>query len=156
MPGIARQFEPQITRSGGAPSRYRFTVRCSGCHKSVTYESSTSVGDDFVKGYFKDRGWLLARDRVHDLCSACLAKPHGTQHPPRVRHQSPEAADHSSRPTTPRTGGPGTPLISWRATWASPKRSPRRSSAPSRCRPLAHQLWTHPSRLHQPLPCHTR
>ena len=31
MPGIARQFEPQITRSGGAPSKYRFTIRCSEC-----------------------------------------------------------------------------------------------------------------------------
>ena len=31
MSGIARQFEPQITRSGGAPSKFRFTVRCSGC-----------------------------------------------------------------------------------------------------------------------------
>ena len=38
MPGIARQFEPQITRTGGAPSKYRFTARCSGCHKTDTYE----------------------------------------------------------------------------------------------------------------------
>ncbi|UVF22481.1 hypothetical protein HPT29_025350 (plasmid) [Microvirga terrae] len=103
MPGIARQFEPQITRTGGAPSRYRFTARCSGCHKTDTYESSTSVGDDVVKGYFKDRGWLLARDRAHDLCSACLAKPHGAQ-PPRQRtdgrhHQSPEGTNHPDRLT---------------------------------------------------------
>ena len=75
MPGIARQFEPQITRTGGAPSKYRFTARCSRCHKTDTYESSTSVGDDFVKGYFKDRGWLLGRDRAYDLCSACLTNP---------------------------------------------------------------------------------
>ena len=105
MPGIARQFEPQITRTGGAPSKYRFTARCSGCHKTDTYESSTSVGDDFVKGYFKDRGWLLARDRAYDLCSACLAKPREAQQPRQrneVRHhRSPEAANHSSRPTAP-------------------------------------------------------
>jgi hypothetical protein len=75
MPGIARQFEPQITRSGGAPSKYRFTARCSGCHKTDAYESSKSVGDDFIKGYFKDRGWLLGRDRAYDLCPACLAPP---------------------------------------------------------------------------------
>ena len=54
MPGIARQFEPQITRTGGVPSKYRFTARCAGCHKTDAYESSTSVGDDPVKGYFKD------------------------------------------------------------------------------------------------------
>ena len=81
MPGIARQFEPQITRTGGALSRYRFIARCSGCQKTDTYESSTAAGDDVVKGYFKDRGWLLARDRAHDLCSACLAKPHRAQPP---------------------------------------------------------------------------
>jgi predicted nucleic-acid-binding Zn-ribbon protein len=45
MPGIARQFEPQITRTGGVPSKYRFTARCSRCHKTDTYEASTSVGD---------------------------------------------------------------------------------------------------------------
>jgi hypothetical protein len=103
MPGIARQFEPQITRTGGAPSKYRFTARCSGCQKTDAYESGTSVGDDFVKGYFKDRGWLLARDRAHDLCSACLANPRGAQ-PPRQRtevrhHRSPDAVTRPDRPT---------------------------------------------------------
>ena len=103
MPGIARQFEPQITRTGGAPSQYRFTARCSGCHKTDTYESSKSVGDDFIKGYFKDRGWLLGRDRAYDLCSACLPRPREAQ-PPRpfneVRHhRSPEAANRSDRLT---------------------------------------------------------
>jgi hypothetical protein len=105
MPGIARQFEPQITRTGGAPSKYRFTARCSGCQKTDTYESSTSVGDDFVRGYFKDRGWLLARDRAHDLCSACLARPHRAQQPRQrdeVRHhRSPEGGNNSGHQTVP-------------------------------------------------------
>jgi hypothetical protein len=105
MPGIARQFEPQITRTGGAPSRYRFTARCSGCHKTDTYESSKSVGDDLIKGYFKDRGWLLGRNRAYDLCSACLAKPQEAQ-PPRLfngagHQRSPEAAKSPSRLTAP-------------------------------------------------------
>jgi hypothetical protein len=103
MPGIARQFEPQITRTGGAPSKYRFSARCSRCQKTDTYESSTAVGDESVKGYFKDRGWLLARDRAHDLCSACLAKPREAQQPRQrdeVRHhRSPEAANHPDRST---------------------------------------------------------
>ena len=30
MPGIARQFEPQITRTGGAPSRYRLLPDAPG------------------------------------------------------------------------------------------------------------------------------
>jgi hypothetical protein len=105
MPGIARQFEPQITRSGGAPSKYRFTARCSGCHKTDAYESSKSVGDDFIKGYFKDRGWLLGRDRAYDLCPACLAPPREAQQSRPVnaarRHRSPEAANHSQQLTSP-------------------------------------------------------
>ncbi|WP_246389379.1 hypothetical protein [Microvirga mediterraneensis] len=103
MPGIARQFEPQITRIGGAPSKYRFTARCSGCHKTDTYESSTAVGDDVVKGYFKDRGWLLARDRAHDLCPTCLARPHKAQQPRQRnevrRHRSPDPTNSPDRST---------------------------------------------------------
>ena len=67
MPGMARQFEPQINRSGGAPSQYRFTVRCSQCRKADTYEASKTTSDDLVKGYFKGRGWLLGRGRSDDL-----------------------------------------------------------------------------------------
>jgi hypothetical protein len=96
MPGIARQFEPQITRTGGAPSKYRFTARCSTCQKTDSYEASRPASDDLVKGYFKDRGWLLGRDRAYDLCPACLAKPQEAQ-----RHRSPEAANASSRLSAP-------------------------------------------------------
>jgi hypothetical protein len=75
MPGIARQFEPQITRSGGAPSKYRFTVRCSDCASTDSYEAAKPTSSDTVKSYFNDRGWLLGRDRSYDLCPACLAQP---------------------------------------------------------------------------------
>ncbi|MBD2750405.1 hypothetical protein IC232_27480 [Microvirga sp. BT688] len=99
MPGIARQFEPQITRTGGAPSKYRFTARCSSCPKTDTYEAIKPAGDELVKGYFKERGWLLARDRAYDLCPACLAKPRQAQQPRPVnevqRYRSPEAANPS-------------------------------------------------------------
>ncbi|QRM35866.1 hypothetical protein [Microvirga sp. VF16] len=78
MPGIARQFEPQITRSGGAPSKFRFTVRCSECARADTYETSRSTSNDAVKGYFKDRGWLLGRASSFDVCPACLAQPRHT------------------------------------------------------------------------------
>src|SRR5918994_477741 len=84
MPGTARQFEPQITRSGGAPSQYRFTARCSGCRKTDTYEASKATSDEVVKGYFKARGWLLGRDRSDDLCSGCLAHPRSTEPSRRV------------------------------------------------------------------------
>jgi hypothetical protein len=97
MPGIARQFEPQITRSGGAPSRYRFTARCSTCHQADTYEASKPAGDELVKGYFKERGWLLGRDRAYDLCPACLAKPREDQQP----RPLPKSANHLDRSLAP-------------------------------------------------------
>jgi hypothetical protein len=75
MPGIARQFEPQITRSGGAPSKYRFAIRCSGCTSTDSYEATKPTSSDTVKSYFNDQGWLLGRDRSYDLCPACLAQP---------------------------------------------------------------------------------
>ncbi|MPR12517.1 hypothetical protein, partial [Microvirga tunisiensis] len=79
MPGIARQFEPQITRSGGAPSKYRFTIRCSECASVDTYEASKPTSNDTVKGYFNERGWLLGRAPSFDVCSACLGRPRYAQ-----------------------------------------------------------------------------
>jgi len=78
MPGIARQFEPQITRSGGAPSKFRFTIRCSECASADTYETSRPTSNDSVRGYFNERGWLLGRAPSFDVCSVCLARPHHT------------------------------------------------------------------------------
>ena len=49
MPGIARQFEPQITRCGGAPSKYRFVVRCSECARTDAYEASKPTSNETVK-----------------------------------------------------------------------------------------------------------
>jgi hypothetical protein len=105
MPGMARQFEPQITRTGGAPSKYRFTARCSTCSKTDTYEASRPAGDELVKGYFKERGWLLGRDRAYDLCPACLAKPRAAQQPRPSNdagpQRSPAAANPPSRLAAP-------------------------------------------------------
>ncbi len=105
MPGIARQFEPQITRTGGAPSKYRFAARCSGCPKTDSYEASRPAGDELVKGYFKERGWLLGRNRAYDLCPACLAKPRQAQQPrpsdDAGSQRSPEAANPSGGVSAP-------------------------------------------------------
>jgi hypothetical protein len=103
-----RQFEPHITRSGGVPSKYRFTTRCSTCPKTESYESNQSVKDDVIRGYFKERGWLLGRDRSYDLCPACLARPRNTE-----RHRGAE---------TPRLGA------------ARNARQPDREAAPMNAR----------------------
>ncbi|KFG68855.1 hypothetical protein [Microvirga sp. BSC39] len=105
MPGIARQFESQITRTGGAPSKYRFTARCSTCSKTDIYEASRPANDDLVKGYFKERGWLLGRDRAYDLCAACLSKPREERQSRPSNdagpQRSPAAASPSGRPSAP-------------------------------------------------------
>lgn len=79
MPGIARQFEPQITRSGGTPAKYCFIIRCSGCASTDVYEAAKPTSNETVRHYFDERGWLLGRDRSYDLCSACLAQPQRAQ-----------------------------------------------------------------------------
>jgi hypothetical protein len=100
MPGIARQFEPQITRSGGAPSKYRFVVRCSDCASTDAYEASKPTSNETVKGYFDERGWLLGRDRSYDLCPACLARPRrdGKSEDGRSRETADILARHLGKP----------------------------------------------------------
>ena len=44
-----------------------------------TYEASRPTSHDAVKGYFRDRGWLLGRAASFDLCPACLARPRHAQ-----------------------------------------------------------------------------
>jgi hypothetical protein len=100
MPGIARQFEPQITRSGGAPSKYRFIVRCSDCASTDTFEASKPTSNETVKSYFDERGWLLGRDRSYDLCPACLARPRrdGKPEDGRSRETADILARHLGKP----------------------------------------------------------
>ena len=100
MSGIARQFEPQITRSGGAPSKFRFTVYCSDCAATDSYEASRPTSDDAVRGYFKDRGWLLGRAAPFDVCPACLARPrHGQKMQPAGGRRETKALDARHRDT---------------------------------------------------------
>jgi hypothetical protein len=100
MNGIARQFEPQITRSGGAPSKFRFSVHCSDCAATDSYEASRPTSSDAVRGYFKDRGWLLGRAASFDVCPACLARPRdGRKMQPAGQRRETKAMDARHRDT---------------------------------------------------------
>jgi hypothetical protein len=100
MNGIARQFEPQITRSGGTPSKFRFTVHCSDCAATDSYEASRPTSNDAIRGYFKDRGWLLGRAASFDVCPACLARPrHGQKMQPDGQRRETKAFDKRHRQT---------------------------------------------------------
>lgn len=106
MPATARSFEPHITRSGGVPSKYRFTVQCSACPTTDGYEVNQRASDQAVKGYFSSRGWLLGRDRSYDLCPACLAKPQGAE----PRKVSSAASRNGAGPTAQRPSGGTAPM----------------------------------------------
>jgi hypothetical protein len=100
MNGVARQFEPQITRSGDAPSKFRFTVHCSDCAATDTYEASRPTSNDAVRGYFKNRGWLLGRAASFDVCPDCLARPRdGQKMQPAGQRRETKAMDRRHRDT---------------------------------------------------------
>lgn len=67
-----REFDPQIVRSGGIPSRVNFNVVCSQCGYEKAYEANKVLPDEIVKKRFKQWGWLLGRNRAHDLCPSCV------------------------------------------------------------------------------------
>ncbi len=68
----ARQFEPQVTRVGNAPSRVRFTLKCHQCPTKDYVDGGRVLPDDVVSKKFKQRGWLLGRNRGYDVCPKCL------------------------------------------------------------------------------------
>ena len=73
-----RQFVPEITRSGGRPSKVQFTIRCSECSDAATFESKGLVSDGAVSHWFRQKGWLLGRNsRSFDICPACLGLADG-------------------------------------------------------------------------------
>lgn len=103
MSAFARQFEPHVTRSG-AMSKFHYSVRCSTCARFETYEATKAVGDQIVKGYFRDRGWLLGRGRADDLCPTCLAKPKSVPQPRKSLETSRSGLTSSGQTSERRAG----------------------------------------------------
>ncbi len=65
------------------------------------------MGDDQVGGWFRQRGWVLGRDRAYDLCLACLARPLGAESPrPFKDSRSGRGASAKQPDPTTRTAAP--------------------------------------------------
>lgn len=67
-----RNFPFQPTRIGPGATKYFFTVTCSRCPTSRSYESNKVVPDEVVNKFFSRGGWVLGRNRQHDICPTCL------------------------------------------------------------------------------------
>lgn len=67
-----RSFPFQSTRVAGFGFRYVFPVRCSRCGAEKDYESHKIMPDVVIHKKFMQWGWLLGKNRSHDICPRCL------------------------------------------------------------------------------------
>lgn len=67
-----RSFPFQSTRVAGFGFRYVFPVRCSRCGAEKDYESHKIMPDVVIHKKFMQWGWLLGKNRAHDICPRCL------------------------------------------------------------------------------------
>lgn len=67
-----RSFPFQSTRVAGFGFRYVFPVRCSRCGTEKDFESHKIMPDVVIHKKFMQWGWLLGRNRSHDICPRCL------------------------------------------------------------------------------------
>lgn len=70
--GNARQFPYHVTRIGNTASKYFTPVRCCKCGTEKVFESFKCLPDEIISKRFKQWGWLLGRNRAHDICPRCL------------------------------------------------------------------------------------
>lgn len=67
-----RSFPFQSTRIAGFGFKYVFPVRCSRCGAEKDFESHKIMPDVVIHKKFMQWGWLLGRNRSHDICPRCL------------------------------------------------------------------------------------
>jgi len=67
----AREFNLQTVRSGTVSRTYT-VINCSKCPNEFTFSSARRLPDEIISKKIRSHGWLLSRDRQHDVCPACL------------------------------------------------------------------------------------
>lgn len=68
---MATRFEHRNIRSGTKIAGRAYTVRCSKCGHSHEFGVNQPTPDTEIKRDLRTTGWLIAKDRTHDLCPRC-------------------------------------------------------------------------------------
>jgi hypothetical protein len=67
-----REFPYQVTRIGSVGSKYFTPVRCCRCGREKVFESVKALPDEVIAKRFRAWGWVIGRNRNHDICPVCI------------------------------------------------------------------------------------
>lgn len=67
-----RQFPYHVTRIGNQATKYFTPVHCCKCGTEKVFEAFKALPDEVISKRFKQWGWLIGRNRSHDICPRCL------------------------------------------------------------------------------------
>lgn len=67
-----RLFPYHVTRIGNQATKYFTPVQCCKCGAEKVFESFKALPDEVISKRFKQWGWLIGRNRSHDICPKCL------------------------------------------------------------------------------------
>lgn len=101
--------------SGGS-GRPRIAIKCCECDASETFavtHGGTTVSQDIAERNFRNRGWLLGRDRKHDVCKSCQIER-------RARRTGAKPEDQMAKHVAPNFPAPTPPPV----VKADPPREP--------------------------------
>lgn len=67
-----REFPYQVTRIGNTGSKYFTPVRCCRCGREKVFEAVKALPDEIIAKRFRSWGWVIGRNRSHDICPVCI------------------------------------------------------------------------------------
>ncbi len=67
-----RLFPYHVTKIGNQATKYFTPVQCCKCGTEKVFESFKALPDEVISKRFKQWGWLIGRNRSHDICPKCL------------------------------------------------------------------------------------
>lgn len=67
-----RLFPYHVTRIGNQATKYFTPVHCCKCGTEKVFESFKALPDEVISKRYKQWGWLIGRNRSHDICPRCL------------------------------------------------------------------------------------
>jgi hypothetical protein len=67
-----REFPYHVTRIGSTGSKYFTPVRCCRCGREKVFEAIKVLPDEIIAKRFRSWGWVIGRNRNHDICPTCI------------------------------------------------------------------------------------